>query len=79
MKPKYAQVQLVRPPIAVSRSPARNLFQLTSDKRALTRCTGMVRGCIMKRVIFHKRRFLFVDAEGIEVFPYSGIDSFDVR
>jgi hypothetical protein len=53
MKPKNPEVQLVWPPITVARPSASDLFQLTPDKGAFARCTGMVRGSIMKRVIFH--------------------------
>src|ERR1700723_4311790 len=44
MKPKNPEVQLVWPPISVARPSASDLFQLTPDKGAFARCTGMVHG-----------------------------------
>jgi hypothetical protein len=69
MKPEYPQVQPVRPPVPVSRSPASDLFQLTPDKGALARCTGMVLGCVMKRVIFHvELSLLLIDKPKVSKF-----------
>jgi hypothetical protein len=72
------QIYLVGPPVAVFGPATSNLFQLSSDERALARGTWMVHCCIMKRVIFHDGAFYFVyNIKCIEVFAIDFIDSFD--